>query len=168
LAAVFPLVVEQPVLALAVLAAAGASDVLDGWVARRYHMVTAAGAVLDPITDKLFVLSVAISLVVAERLTWWMVLLLSIRELAEVPLVLWYAFSRAARSARAATPMANFGGKLETVLQFGAVTWALFQKPYLELWVAASTVAGSLAAVGYWRRALRDGGERAMVSGVTP
>jgi cardiolipin synthase len=164
--AVFPFVVEEPLLALAVLIAAGLSDVLDGWVARRYRMVTAAGTVLDPITDKLFVLSVAVSLVATGRLTWWMVLLLSVRELGEIPLVLWYSFSRAARSTHATTPMANFGGKLATLLQFAVVTWALFQKPYLELGVAVSSVAEALAVFGYWRRALRDGAQRNIVRSV--
>lgn len=161
--AVFPFVVNKPLVALAVLAAAGLSDVLDGWVARRYRMVTAAGTLLDPITDKLFVLSVAISLVATGRLSWWMVLLLSVRELGELPLVLWYSFSRKARSTHPATPMANVGGKLATMLQFAVVAWALFQKPYLELWVAVSSVAEALAAFNYWQRALRGSAERPVV-----
>ncbi len=155
LAACFPLVIDRPAAALGVLVAAGISDVLDGWIARRYRLVTAAGTVLDPITDKLFVLTVAITLVMSGRLSTEMVLLLSTRELGEVPLVVWYTLSPRARSARTAAPSANVGGKLATSLQFGAVAWAIFRQPHLELWVAATAIAGGLAAIAYWRRALR-------------
>jgi cardiolipin synthase len=79
LAACFPLVVDVPLVALAVLILAGVSDVLDGWVARRYGLVTATGAALDPITDKLFVLTVAVTLVSSGHLSLGEVLLLSTR-----------------------------------------------------------------------------------------
>jgi phosphatidylglycerophosphate synthase len=45
-----------------VLLLAGITDVLDGWVARRWGLVTATGAALDGITDKLFALVVALAL----------------------------------------------------------------------------------------------------------
>ena len=69
LAVVFSFVVGRPVLALGVLVGAGLTDVLDGWYARRFGQVTATGAALDPITDKLFVLTVAITLVVTGQLS---------------------------------------------------------------------------------------------------
>jgi cardiolipin synthase (CMP-forming) len=155
LAVCFPLVVDRPVAALGVLLAAGLSDVLDGWVARRRGLTTATGAVLDPITDKLFVLTVAVTLVATGRLSIGSVLLLSTRELGELPLAVWYAWKRAGRSSASETPMANVGGKLATCLQFAAVAWALFRLPRLEWSIAATATAGVLAAIGYWSRALR-------------
>ena len=155
LAACFVVFVDRPVAALAVLAAAGLSDVLDGWVARRFGLVTATGAALDPITDKLFVLTVAATLVASGHLSVTAVLLLSTREIGELPLVVWFVCSPTARSVRAAAPSANVGGKLATVLQFAAVSWALLGQPRLELCIAAASAAGALAALGYWRRTLR-------------
>ena len=61
LAVAFAMAISRPLAALIVLAASALSDVLDGWIARRYHMVTATGAALDPITDKLFVLTVVVT-----------------------------------------------------------------------------------------------------------
>jgi phosphatidylglycerophosphate synthase len=58
LAAAFVLLVDRPPVLVLVLVAAGVTDVLDGWYARRFDQVTATGAVVDPITDKLFVLTV--------------------------------------------------------------------------------------------------------------
>lgn len=155
LAACFPLVLQRPATAVAVLFAAGLSDVLDGWVARRYGLVTPAGTVLDPVTDKLFVLVVAGALLVDGRLSPAMILLLGTREFGELPLVAWYGLRSKARLAREATPAANFSGKLVTCLQFGTVTWALLRLPRLELWVFAAAGAGALAAIGYWTRAIR-------------
>jgi CDP-diacylglycerol--glycerol-3-phosphate 3-phosphatidyltransferase/cardiolipin synthase len=155
LAVAFPFVAGEPVFAVLVLFAAGASDVLDGWLARRYAWVTATGCVLDPITDKLFVLTVVVTLVVTGMLSPWAVVLLSTRELGEFPLVLWLLGSAAARQRRRDQPKANLPGKLATVLQFATVTWALARLEGLELWLAVTAVAGALAAVSYWRRELR-------------
>ena len=51
LAALFPWVVDRPAAAVSVLLAAGLTDVLDGWLARRLHQETAIGAVADAISD---------------------------------------------------------------------------------------------------------------------
>lgn len=154
LAVCFPLLVDRPLAAAGVLLAAGLTDVVDGWIARRYRLVTATGTVLDPLTDKLFVLTVAVTLVVRHHLSLTGVVLLSTREIGELPLVLWFALSRAARDQQ---PTANIPGKLATVLQFLAVCWALFHWPRLEWWLAATASAGTFAAASYWMRSLRIG-----------
>lgn len=156
LAGCFYLLVAVPAAAFAVLIIAGVTDVLDGWLARRRGLVSAAGAVLDPITDKLFVLTVAVTMVAADKLSLLDILWLSMRELGELPLVLWFVLEPRARAARAEHPGANLPGKLATVLQFLAVGWALFQWPGLGLWLGVTACAGVLAAVSYWRRALRS------------
>jgi CDP-diacylglycerol--glycerol-3-phosphate 3-phosphatidyltransferase/cardiolipin synthase len=154
LAASFPFVVGEPLVALAVLGAAGITDVLDGWYARRFGQVTATGCAVDPITDKLFVTTVACTLVVSGQLSIGAVVLLSTREIGELPLVLWFASSDRARGARAEQPAANVPGKVATILQFAAVSVALLDAPHETLWVAATAVAGAYAAYVYWKRAL--------------
>lgn len=155
LAACFALLVEVPAAAFAVLLIAGITDVLDGWLARRLGIVSPTGAVLDPITDKLFVLTVVVTLVVTDKLSVVDVLWLSTRELGELPLVVWFVLNRRARAARADHPSANLPGKLATLLQFVAIGWALFHGPHLGLWIGLVASAGVVAAVSYWRRALR-------------
>jgi CDP-diacylglycerol--glycerol-3-phosphate 3-phosphatidyltransferase/cardiolipin synthase len=158
LAAAFPFVLGYPYAALAVLAAAGLSDVLDGWYARRFGQVTPTGTALDPVTDKLFVTTVAVSLVMGGYLSVLDVVLLSAREIGELPLVAWLAVNRTARSRRAGQPSANLPGKLATALQFGTATAALFRMPHLA-WVIDGTAAvGVLAAVSYWVREVRAAG----------
>lgn len=154
LALAFVFVVDWTPWALAVLALAGLSDVLDGYAARRLGQVTPTGAALDPVTDKVFVLAVAVTLIESEHLTIASVLLLSTRELLELPLVVWFALSAEARSARAEKPSANAFGKLATALQFVAVCSALLGLPVTELSIGATALMGVLAALSYWKRAL--------------
>lgn len=157
LAAAFPYVVERPIAALAVLAAAASSDVLDGWYARRFGEVTPTGAALDPATDKLFVLTVAITLVCGGHLSVRDVLLMSTREVAELPLVLAIAASSRLRVRRAALASANVPGKVATTLQFVTATAALVGAPHLRWMIGATAVAGVVAAATYWVRAFRSG-----------
>ncbi len=154
LAALFPFVHSRPWLAFGVMVASGLSDVLDGWWARRHHQATATGAVVDPITDKIFVLTVAVTLVMAGDLSVVSVLLLSTREIGELPLVIWLSLDRAARKKRTDHPKANRPGKLATSLQFAAVAAALFHWSGTQALVGATAVMGVVAAIAYWRWAL--------------
>jgi CDP-diacylglycerol--glycerol-3-phosphate 3-phosphatidyltransferase len=156
LAAVFPFVVDRPLVATAVLVMSALTDVLDGYWARRANRVTATGAAVDPVTDKIFVITVVISLVVTGRLAPSSVAWMSTRELGELPLVLWLVISRSARRARTEHPHANALGKLATTLQFATIACALWQLPETRLMVAATAIAGSIAAVSYWLRAIRS------------
>ena len=156
LAAAFPFVVSRPPLALGVIAIAGLSDVLDGWYARKFGQVTATGAALDPLTDKAFVVTVATTLVVLRLLSPLDLALLATRELIELPLVLWIAVSRRARKSRAARASANVPGKLATALQFVAVALCLLRATETRVAVVAAAVAGAIAAIAYWARALRE------------
>jgi cardiolipin synthase len=156
LAAAFPLAVERPSAAVAILAAAAASDALDGWYARNTGQVTATGTALDPVTDKLFVLTVAVTLVRKALLSPLDVLWMSTREVAELPLVLAVAASRRLRLRRAALASANLPGKFATVLQFATATAALVGMPHTAWMIGATAVAGVFAAATYWVRALRS------------
>ncbi len=155
LAAIFPLVIDSPLAALAVVVASGVTDVADGWLARRTGQVTATGAALDPVTDKIFVATVVVTLVLTRHLAPVDVLLLSSREIGELPLVLWVLYSRAARRQLTAQPMANVPGKAATALQFATIAAALFRSSVTPSLVYATAVAGVVAAISYWYRVLR-------------
>ncbi len=61
----------DPVFVLGIMALAGVTDILDGWLERRLHpgrKTETVGAWLDPLCDKLFILSVLISLALARSL----------------------------------------------------------------------------------------------------
>jgi CDP-diacylglycerol--glycerol-3-phosphate 3-phosphatidyltransferase/cardiolipin synthase len=152
LAVIFAFVVDRPLAAFAVLVAAGSADVLDGWVARRYGLSTATGAAIDPIADKLFVATVVITLLVHHALSLDGVVLISAREIAELPLVIWFLLRRHSGAGPIERPTANVPGKIATVMQFVTISWALFQAPGLFAWIGATGVAATVAAITYWRR----------------
>jgi cardiolipin synthase (CMP-forming) len=81
LAAVFLLVPDTLVRVL-VIVAAGVSDFLDGWWARTRGPRTRTGAVVDPITDKVFLVTALASFAVHDTIGWPALLVLLSRDLA--------------------------------------------------------------------------------------
>lgn len=74
--------INKEILALAIFLAAAATDLLDGYLARRWGQVTTVGTLLDPIADKLLISAALISLVQIRRIPGWMVILIIGREFA--------------------------------------------------------------------------------------
>jgi cardiolipin synthase len=66
--------------ALVVLTLSGLSDYLDGKIARRYNLVTRVGQLLDPLADRLYILSTLLGLAWREIIPWWLVAILVSRE----------------------------------------------------------------------------------------
>lgn len=66
--------------ALAVFAFASLTDILDGWIARRYNLITDFGKLLDPLADKLMVLSVMLSLALKGITPWAAIIILFVKE----------------------------------------------------------------------------------------
>jgi cardiolipin synthase len=64
-----------------VFVAAGISDALDGYIAKRFDQRTPLGALLDPIADKALLAGVYITLGLADQLPYWLVILVVLRDL---------------------------------------------------------------------------------------
>jgi cardiolipin synthase (CMP-forming) len=67
--------------ALVVLTLSGVSDYLDGKIARQYNLVTRVGQLLDPLADRLYILSTLLGLAWREIIPWWLVAILVSREI---------------------------------------------------------------------------------------
>lgn len=72
---------EQYSLALFVFLVAGASDGLDGFIARRYNLRSRLGAVLDPLADKLLLVTAYVMLSMLGHIPFWLVLAVVFRDL---------------------------------------------------------------------------------------
>lgn len=84
---VFPLVFFSTIpgaryWAALVYAVAFVTDLLDGYLARRFDQVTRLGRVLDPLADKLMTGAVVISIAAAGIIPWWCVAVLVVKEVS--------------------------------------------------------------------------------------
>jgi len=146
-------------------AAAGITDSLDGYYARKYGLITPLGAFLDPVADKLIV-AVALVLIVHDNHVWWMTVTAAViigREIAISALREWMATIGASRSVAV-----HSVGKLKTVAQMVAIALLLYDGSLLgfDVRTTATVLVHVAAALTLWsmayylRRAwpyLRDG-----------
>lgn len=66
--------------AIGVILLSGASDILDGWVARKFHMVSDFGKIIDPIADKLTQAALLLCLLSKYQLMWVVIGVFAVRE----------------------------------------------------------------------------------------
>jgi CDP-diacylglycerol--glycerol-3-phosphate 3-phosphatidyltransferase len=131
---------------------ASITDFVDGWIARRYGLVTSFGKVADPIADKALTGSALVLLSIYDALPWWVTLVILVREWGITALRFW--------ALRYGVMAASRGGKLKTVLQIGAIGWYLF--PFPQPWsgvgpvlMGAALVVTVVTGVDYVVRAIR-------------
>lgn len=94
--------------------AAAATDALDGHIARKYNLVTNFGKIMDPLADKLLVVSALVCLVDLGDVAGWMVIVILAREFAITGL-------RAVAAAEGIVIAAGWSGKIKTIFQMIAV-----------------------------------------------
>ena len=109
------------ILACLTFCVASATDFADGWIARRYELVTSFGKVADPIADKALTGSALVLLSAYDRLSWWVTGLILVREWGITALRFWVI--------RYGVIPASRGGKLKTALQTAAIAWFLWPVP---------------------------------------
>ena len=66
--------------ALIVLVTASVTDLLDGFLARRFNQVTRLGQLLDPAADRLYIFAALIGLAANELVPWWIVIVIVARD----------------------------------------------------------------------------------------
>lgn len=69
-------------LALSLFAYAGLTDALDGWIARRYHLGTVLGTIIDPLADKTLMTILTVTLAAQGSLPLWLAALILGRDAA--------------------------------------------------------------------------------------
>ena len=125
---------------LPVLIVAGASDLLDGMLARRLGS-SRWGAFLDPLADKLFALSAFGVIAVSGQLTWYEILGVLSRDIVTAGAFVMTVIRRRAR----ALP-ARPGGKAVTILQMATMLAFLVYLPALRplAWLTAAVAIFAL------------------------
>jgi CDP-diacylglycerol---glycerol-3-phosphate 3-phosphatidyltransferase len=131
---------------------ASMTDLADGWIARRWGLITSLGKVADPIADKALTGTALVLLSGYHRLAWWVTIVILVRELAVTVLRLLVIRSRVIAASR--------GGKLKTALQVLAIAWYLWPFPaglaQVGPWImGGAVVVTMLTGVDYVVSALR-------------
>lgn len=138
-------------LALSVFLAAALTDLLDGYLARRWKQVTTVGTLLDPVADKLLISAALISFVEIRLLPGWLVILIISREFAVSGL-------RSIAAAEGFTVKAGELGKSKMILQVAGVVLVMLsiRWPSLRLFALgtmwAVVIVGLASAVDYFRK----------------
>jgi CDP-diacylglycerol--glycerol-3-phosphate 3-phosphatidyltransferase len=144
-------VITNEWLALLIFWAAAATDLLDGYLARRWGQVTTIGTLLDPIADKLLISAALVSLVQVRAVPAWMVILIIAREFAVSGL-------RSIAAAEGYTIQASELGKTKMIFQVVAISVVLISLRHPEFATAGhllmwSVVVFTLAsAFDYFRK----------------
>lgn len=72
---------EERLAAAILLAVLGATDWVDGWIARRFHQVSTVGKILDPTADRIMLITAIVAIAIDGSVPWWFALLALGREL---------------------------------------------------------------------------------------
>jgi len=145
------LVITNEFIALIIFWAAAGTDLLDGYLARRWGQITTVGTLLDPIADKLLISAALISLVQINLVPGWMVILIVGREFAVSGL-------RSIAAAEGYLIHASELGKTKMIFQVLAISAVLLTVRFPQLtWFATVlmwgvVVFGMVSAVDYFRK----------------
>lgn len=108
--------------ATAIFAGAMITDIIDGYLARKWDLMSPIGAYLDPLADKLMVVTTMIMLVPLGWMPAWLVVLLECRELTITGL-------RGIASQEGMVLSAGTLGKFKTAYQSTALSFLVFHHP---------------------------------------
>lgn len=158
---VYTLLTEQYVAAFYLAMAAGVSDLLDGFLARRFGWMTHWGGVLDPLADKLLLVTTTLTLAWLGHLPWWLVILIAARDVT----IVFYGYYYHFRIARLATATPTQFSKWNTLFQILLVvsvmlglafpSWSGPWTTWLVYLTAATTFASGLHYAVVWSRKSR-------------
>ena len=112
---------ERNLIATVVFAVAAITDWLDGYLARRLNQISAFGAFLDPVADKLMIAAALIVLVELSRVNAIIAVVIIGREIAISAMREWMA-----KIGQSKSIAVNFLGKVKTISQMIAVPMLLY------------------------------------------
>ncbi|MDO5690425.1 MAG: CDP-diacylglycerol--glycerol-3-phosphate 3-phosphatidyltransferase [Tissierellia bacterium] len=140
------LVGTDTVIPLLLFSIAAATDALDGYFARSRNLITTFGKFLDPIADKLLVISAFVMFVEMGLVPGWAALIIISRELIITGF-------RVIAASNNVTIAASVFGKIKTITQFAAIILMLLPMKGLEtvaqVLLYLSVIATALSGVDY-------------------
>lgn len=141
------------VIALILFIVASITDSLDGHIARKYNLITDFGKFMDPLADKMLVVSAMICLVSLGRIPAWVVIIIVAREFT-------ISGFRLIAADKGVVIAASYWGKFKTVFQMIMVILMIADIPALSvltqivMWVALALTVISLIDYIYKNRSV--------------
>jgi CDP-diacylglycerol--glycerol-3-phosphate 3-phosphatidyltransferase len=130
------------------------SDYLDGYLARKKQLVSNIGKLLDPLADKIFVISLFVAMIKIMGISYWLVLIIIFREFAVTGL-------RAQLAAKNFILPALIQGKIKTFSQFVAIGFLIVGSQnkfffdigmvFLYITVITTLTSGVEYYIKYWK-----------------
>ena len=130
---------EKRVLAAAALGVSAISDILDGYIARHFHMESNLGRVLDPLADKVMQAAMCLMLLGRYPIMLWVLIFFGVKELALA--AMGYAYMKRTGIVNSA----RWYGKAATAVLFAAVGIHLLWQPGAAL--SAALIAAAQAGI---------------------
>ncbi|MCI6738666.1 MAG: CDP-diacylglycerol--glycerol-3-phosphate 3-phosphatidyltransferase [Intestinibacter sp.] len=128
-------------IACIVFMVASITDFLDGRIARKHNLVTDFGKFMDPLADKLLVLSALICMIDYDLVAGWMVIIIVARELT-------VSILRAIAADNGKVIAASGGGKIKTTSQMIAIIFLLIGANFSnDIILLIGTVAMYIATI---------------------
>jgi len=138
------------IIAFGIFLLAGVTDVVDGYLARKNNQVTELGKMLDPLADKLMMLTAIVSLLISGKISWLVAGVIFFRDAAMIISSVFFHFVKGKK-----TVPANILGKLTTVFFYIAILFITFELPFHSqfLWfVVAFAFLTSAIYISEFRR----------------
>ena len=129
-----------------VLVIMGGTDWVDGYIARRFNQMSNLGRVMDPIADRLALIAVAVTLVIAGVLPWWYLTALLVPDAVLLTLSLYYFRSHPD------LPVSRTG-KIRTALLLVGTPLLVLSKlpiPGTEVYAVVAWIILGLGLAGHW------------------
>ena len=133
-----------------IIGIAAMTDFLDGWLARRVKATSRWGAMLDPIADRFFVLTVVGTMLYTGRLSTGGYFVMILRDIATA---VGFLVARVIPWLRAVTFKARMSGKVVTVLQLVTLA-ALLVAPTIASWLIVLVGVASVISIADYTLAL--------------
>ena len=147
---------KSPIWAIVIFLIAGATDVVDGYLARRFNWITNLGKILDPFADKLMQCTVLVCFCIKQYIPLWFVIPFFVKEITTL-LVGFIVIKR-----RNVVVVSKWYGKTAVCLFYATIVISVWFKsffaahPIIQILVFAPAVIFALAAFAayvkhYWK-----------------
>jgi cardiolipin synthase len=137
---------KEYALATIVLVIMGSTDWVDGYIARRFNQTSRLGRIMDPVADRMALIAVAITLVIAGVVEWWYLTALVVPDAILMAVSLYYFHSHPD------LPVSRIG-KVRTALLLVGTPLLVLAKlpiPLTEIYFVAAWIFLGLGLIGHW------------------